>query len=57
VDRFRARGIDSGSQSRLRNILLSKGHEVYYQQFEGAHDYLSWRGALADGLILPMGVK
>jgi enterochelin esterase family protein len=36
----------------FRNVLLSKGYEVHYQQFQGAHDYLSWRGTLADGLIL-----
>lgn len=41
----------------FRNILLSKGYEVHYQQFQGAHDYLSWRGTLADGLILLMGGK
>jgi enterochelin esterase family protein len=41
----------------FRDVLLSKGYEVHYQQFQGAHDYLSWRGTLADGLILLMGVK
>jgi len=41
----------------LRNVLISKGYEVHYQQFQGAHDYLSWRGTLADGLILLMGGK
>jgi len=41
----------------FRNVLISKGYEVHYQQFQGAHDYLSWRGTLADGLILLMGGK
>ena len=41
----------------FRNVLISKGYEVHYQQFQGAHDHLSWRGALADGLILLMGGK
>lgn len=36
----------------FRNVLLAKGYEVHYQEFQGAHDYLSWRGTLADGLIL-----
>jgi enterochelin esterase-like enzyme len=36
----------------LRNILIAKGYEVHYQEFQAAHDYLSWRGTLADGLIL-----
>lgn len=35
----------------LRDVLLSKGYEVHFQQFAGGHDYLSWRGTLADGLI------
>jgi enterochelin esterase family protein len=39
----------------LRDVLLAKGYEVHYQEFIGGHDYLSWRGTLADGLILLMG--
>jgi enterochelin esterase-like enzyme len=39
----------------LRDVLLAKGYEVHYQEFVGGHDYLSWRGTLADGLILLMG--
>ncbi len=35
----------------MRDVLLAKGYEVHYQQFAGGHDYLSWRGTFADGLI------
>jgi len=39
----------------LRDVLRSKGYEVHFQEFVGGHDYLSWRGTLADGLIALMG--
>jgi len=41
----------------LRDVLLAKGYEVHYQQFVGGHDYLSWRGTLADGLMYLIGTK
>jgi enterochelin esterase-like enzyme len=40
----------------LRDVLLAKGYEVHFQEFAGGHDYLSWRGTLADGLIALMGI-
>jgi enterochelin esterase family protein len=39
----------------LRDVLRAKGYEVHFQEFVGGHDYLSWRGTLADGLIALMG--
>jgi enterochelin esterase family protein len=54
--------IGSGGQiletsRHLRDVLLAKGYEVHYQEFVGGHDYLSWRGSLADGLIALMGTR
>jgi enterochelin esterase-like enzyme len=41
----------------MRDVLLAKGYEVHFQEFVGGHDYLSWRGTLADGLIALVGHK
>lgn len=43
------------SSRQMRDVLLAKGYEVHYQQFAGGHDYLSWRGTLADGLLALIG--
>lgn len=43
------------SNRHLRDVLLAKGYEVHYQQFIGGHDYISWRGTFADGLIALIG--
>jgi enterochelin esterase family protein len=41
----------------LRDVLLAKGYDVHYQQFVGGHDYLSWRGTFADGLMDLIGTQ
>jgi enterochelin esterase-like enzyme len=40
----------------MRDVLLAKGYEVHYQENVGGHDYLSWKGSLADGLLALVGV-
>ena len=39
----------------LRDVLRARGYEVRYQEFPGDHDYINWRGTLADGLIALFG--
>jgi enterochelin esterase family protein len=41
----------------LRDVLRAKGYEVHYQQFNGGHDGVSWRGLLADGLMVLLGPR
>ncbi|HIA47062.1 MAG TPA: hypothetical protein EYN96_03625 [Candidatus Hydrogenedentes bacterium] len=40
----------------FRDVLLAKGNEIVkYDEFNGGHHYLNWRGSLADGLIALIG--
>lgn len=39
----------------LRDVLLLQGYPVDYREFDGGHDYLYWRGSLADGLVSLLG--
>ncbi len=40
---------------RLRDVLLAKGYSVHYTEFNGGHDYQTWRGSFADALITLTG--
>jgi enterochelin esterase-like enzyme len=39
----------------MRDVLQLKGYEVHYSEFNGGHDYICWRGSLADGLMALVG--
>jgi enterochelin esterase family protein len=47
-------GVLDGTR-HFRDVLRAKGYEVHYQMFVGGHDYLSWRGTVADGLLALVG--
>ncbi len=39
------------SVRKMRDVLQAQGHAVHYAEFYGGHQYICWRGTLADGLI------
>ncbi len=39
------------SNRRLRDALEAAGYQVHYREFNGGHEYVNWRGTLAEGLI------
>ena len=41
----------------LKDILLAKDSWVHRQEFNGGHEYLNWRGTLAEGLIALLGSR
>lgn len=38
------------SNRHMRDVLMARGHEVRYQEFEGGHDYVCWRESFSTGL-------
>ena len=39
----------------MRDVLQAKGYVVHYREFNGGHEYLNWRGTLADALLVLVG--
>ena len=44
-----------GMNREFRDILEIKGYEVDYNEFNGGHSYVNWRGTFSDGLISLIG--
>jgi enterochelin esterase-like enzyme len=49
--------IDSqlNSNRHLRDVLTAMGYTVQYQEFNGNHSYVNWRGSFGDGLASLVG--
>ena len=41
----------------LRDVLIARGSVVTYDEFEGGHDWISWRAALPEALAALLGRK
>lgn len=39
----------------LRAVLFGKGYRLHYQEYNGDHDPLNWRGTFSDGLVYLFG--
>jgi enterochelin esterase family protein len=39
----------------LRDVLIAKGYDVTYREYHGGHDWVCWRGGLADALVALFG--
>ena len=39
----------------MRDALASRGYEVTYAEYTGAHDYVNWRRTFADGMLALLG--
>ena len=40
---------------RIRDTLIAKGYAVHYQEFNGNHNYINWRGSFGEGLVVLFG--
>ena len=57
VGRFEAAGRMLGTNREFRDVLLLKGYPLTYNEVNGGHDDIWWRGSFAGGLISLLGRK
>lgn len=43
------------SNRHMRNVLIAKGYDVAYREYDGGHDYACWRDSQAEALIHLLG--
>jgi enterochelin esterase family protein len=55
VGRYEGLGNQLLTNRNLRDVLELKGYPLTYSEFDGGHEYLCWRGSVADGLIALFG--
>jgi enterochelin esterase-like enzyme len=55
IGRFEPAGRMVGTNREFRDVLLLKGYEVTYNEVNGGHDDIWWRGSFADGLLALIG--
>ncbi len=46
-----------GTNNILKDVLIEKGYDIYFEYFNSGHDYLSWGETLANGLISLIGIN
>lgn len=49
------REVQLATNRRMRDALIAKGYTVHYQEFNGNHNYINWRGTVGEALVCLLG--